>query len=324
MSQKHITINQLTNIEANFHLNINARTCAIRMKLGKDKVYTYYKLFKNGMSVEEVYSQYKMNKQRCGRKKIKLSDKKLTLIEDALDEGWSLDAISGRDRLENNPERVSTGTLYARVKEGLISAHKLRRQGKRNPKNHKETRGKINQCKTIHNRNEEYPKSQKGSEFGHFEGDTIIGEKRKSAVITLVEKRSKYIVLLTGSRKSEDVKEAVLKWMFPLKRTAVNTITFDRGKEFSKWREIEKESHMGVGVFFSDPGSPGQRGLNENSNGLVRKELPKSTDLSQYTQHELNEIAKKYNSIPRKSLGYLTAEEVMKKAIGLETLLPMT
>ena len=84
-----------------------------------------------------------------------------------------------------------------------MDASKLRRKGKRKPNNHEETRGKINNCKTIHERDEKYPKVCKNEVFGHFEGDTIIGEKRKSAIVTLVDKESKYIVLLKASRKSQ-------------------------------------------------------------------------------------------------------------------------
>ena len=78
---------------------------------------------------------------------------------------------------------------------------------------------------------------------------------------------------------------------------------------------------VNIEIYFGDPGSPGQRGLNENSNGIVRKDLPKSTDLSVYSQEELNMIAYKWNSIPRKSLDYKTPNEVIKEATGFESLL---
>jgi len=81
---------------------------------------------------------------------------------------------------------------------------------------------------------------------------------------------------------------------------------------------------INVEIYFGDPGSPGQRGLNENSNGIVRKDLPKSTDLSVYSQEELNIIANKWNSVPRKSLNYRTPAEIIKKVTGFENLLPVT
>ncbi len=206
IKQNNININQLTNIESNYYLGINARECARRMKIGKDKVYTYYRLFRKVLSVEENYSNYKQNKQRFGRKAITLSEEKIQVIHDLLDQGWSLDAIAGRDKLMNRSEIVSTKTLYKLVKQGIIEKQKLRRKGINNPKNHKETRGKINDCHTIHQRDERYPKAQTNQEYGHFEGDTIVGKNRQSAIVTLVEKKSKYTVLLKASRKSQDVK----------------------------------------------------------------------------------------------------------------------
>ena len=93
-------------------------------------------------------------------------------------------------------------------------------------------------------------------------------------------------------------------------------------KSFQNGRH-RKDSSVNIEIYFGDPGSPGQRGLNENSNGIVRKDLPKSTDLSAYSQEELNMIAYKWNSIPRKSLDYKTPNEVIKEATGFESLLPV-
>jgi len=290
------------------------------MKIGKGKVYKYYKLFKNGLTVLEIFNQYKQNKRNCGRKKLSFSEDKAIQVKELLKRDWSVDSICGRDRLLEAEERCSTKTLYRMTQDGIFDATFLRRKGKRKPNKHKETRGKINNCKTISERDEKYPLLVKYEEFGHFEGDTIIGEKRKSAIVTLVERTTKYIVLLKVSRKSQDVLKAIKSWQLELSKKSIKTITFDRGKEFSKWKEMESAEK--AEIFFSDPGAPGQRGLNENSNGIVRKDLPKSTDLSKYSQGELNQIAKKWNSIPRKSLGYLAPEEVVKIAVGVKSLLP--
>lgn len=220
-------------------------------------------------------------------------------------------------------ETVSTKTLYKLVKQRLIQRDKLRRKGRDNPKNHKETRGRINDCKTIHERDEWYPKASTNQEYGHFEGDTIVRKCRQSAIVTLVEKKSKYIVLLKASCNSQEVKEAILDWLNKQVKATIKKITFDRGKEFSKWKEIEQESSIPVEIFFSNPGAPGQRGLNENLNSIVRQDLPKSIDLSIHSQEKLNEITMKYNRVPRRSLNYYTPEEIMKKATGLDSLIPI-
>ena len=319
MSKNNITINELVNIESNYHLGVKARDCASRMKIGKDKAYRYYKNFEEGKSVQEIYSQYQENKRKCGRTKLVLSEAKLLEINVRLDNDWSLDAIAGRDKLEKAPERYSTSKLYNLANEGVIDKHKLRRKGLRKWTHKNETRGKINVCNTIGQRDEKYPEIADKKTFGHFEGDTIVGKERKSAVVTLAERLSKYIVLLKASRKSIEVETAVIKWSNNIKKGKVKTVTFDRGKEFARWKEIEEATSLEI--YFGDPGSPGQRGLNENSNGIVRKDLPKGEDLSKYSQEELNKIADKWNNIPRKILKYKTPSEVLKLHTGLDTIL---
>ena len=131
MLQKHITINELINIEGNFHNTVKPLECSKRMSIGKDKIYHYYKKFKEGKTVENIFTEYKNNKKKCGRTTIVLSKEKLNEINESLDGDWSLDAIAGRDKLHNDVEGVSTGTLYKMVKRGLIDFRKLRRLGKR-------------------------------------------------------------------------------------------------------------------------------------------------------------------------------------------------
>ena len=104
-------------------------------------------------------------------------------------------------------ERDSTKTLNKRVKNGGIEAKKLRRKGKNNSKNHKETCGRINDCKTIHEQDQQFPTSSTNQAYRHFEGDTIVGKHRQPAIVILVETTNKYMVLLKASRKSQEVKE---------------------------------------------------------------------------------------------------------------------
>lgn len=310
MSNKHITIEQLIFIEKYYIEGLTGREAARRLRIGKDKVLHYFKQLKANKSTSEIYNQYKRNKQKCGRKKIQLSQRKLEDIEKKLNNDWSIDAICGRDKREKQLERVCTKTLYRIVKSKPKLKRLLRRSGRKGRKQ-EETRGKLNTGKTIHQRNESYQITQ---EFGHYEGDTIVGEKRQSAIVTLVEKQSKKIVLRKASRKSEDVLNGIQTWLE--ESPIVKTITFDRGKEFSKWEEMEKRAE--IEIYFSDPGRPGQRGLNENSNGIIRKDFPKKTDLSKYSQEELDIIAEKWNNIPRKILGYLTPNEKYNELAKLE------
>lgn len=321
MLHKHITIELLTSIQIHYLNKTKAYICAKILNVGKDRIYRYYRKLKEGLSIFDILKKYEFNKSKCGRQKIVLSSDKLLNIELKLKSDHSLDSICGRDKLMDTEEKCSTKTLYRIVKDGYLSFNLLRRKGRRKHKGQEETRGKITNCKTILDRDIKYPRAKENLVFGHFEGDTIVGEKRKSAIVTLVDKHSKFIILLKASRKSKDVYAAILNWSKTVNLSKVKSIIFDRGKEFAKWKEMEESTK--IDIFFSDPGSPGQRGLNENSNGIVRKDLPKSTDLSKHSQKKLNEIANKWNSIPRKSLGYFTPKEVLKMATEEDNFLPV-
>ncbi|MDQ8780779.1 IS30 family transposase, partial [Streptococcus ruminantium] len=192
-------------------------------------------------------------------------------------------------------------------------------QGKRNPNGKKETRGKQAFRRNIRERTEMYPEFE--SEFGHLEGGTIVGKNHKSAVITLVEKQSKAIITLqTNGRKASDIEESVSKWMSQFPRHLFKSITFDCGKEFSNWKSISNKHD--IDIFFADPGCPGQRGLNEHSNGLLRRHgLPKQMDFKGISQKCLSAIADKRNRIPRKSLNYQTPYQVFLTNLKMSNLI---
>jgi IS30 family transposase len=144
---------------------------------------------------------------------------------------------------------------------------------------------------------------------GHWEGDLIKGARNGSAVGSLVERTSRLVILA----RLDGTDAASARQGFTRKLTHVpaplrKTLTYDRGKEMA---EHERLAHrLSIQVFFADPQSPWQRGTNENTNGLLRQYLPKGTNLSGYTQRELNTIAHRLNTRPRKCLHWATPLEV--------------
>ena len=181
-------------------------------------------------------------------------------------------------------------------------------KGKRKPNGHQERRGKQAFKRNIVERETDYPAFNE--EFDHLEGDTIVGVHHKSAVITLVERLSKIIITLKpNGRKASDIEQRMNQCLESIPRYFFKSITFDCGKEFSNWKALSNQHD--IDIYFADPGTPSQRALNENSNGLLRRDgLPKGMDFNQVDQRFVSSIARKRNTIPRKSLHYQTPLEV--------------
>jgi IS30 family transposase len=150
---------------------------------------------------------------------------------------------------------------------------------------------------------------------GHWEGDLILGTHR-SHVATLVERRSRYVCLvrLTG-KDTQTVVQALTAQVQRLPAGLMATLTWDRGLELAAHRTFSIAT--GVQVYFCDPRSPWQRGTNENTNGLVRQYLPKGTDLAGYSQDDLDAIAFRLNTRPRKTLGYRTPAATLAETVAL-------
>ena len=142
---------------------------------------------------------------------------------------------------------------------------------------------------------------------GHWEGDLITGSKN-SYIATLVERHTRYVMLakVTG-KDTQTVVSALIKQAKKLPAELYKSLTWDRGKELSDHRRFSLETD--IDVYFCDPRSPWQRGSNENTNGLLRQYFPKGTDLSVYSQADLNRVARQLNERPRKTLGFETPAE---------------
>ncbi len=139
---------------------------------------------------------------------------------------------------------------------------------------------------------------------GHWEGDLIAGS-HNSWIATLVERRSRYLMLVrVAGKDTTSVVSALTHHVKPLPTGLMNSLTWDRGTELATHHHFTMSTD--VAVYFCDPHSPWQRGSNENTNGLLRQYFPKGHDLSGYTQRHLDTIAAKLNTRPRKTLGYAT------------------
>ncbi len=152
---------------------------------------------------------------------------------------------------------------------------------------------------------------------GHWEGDLLLGQAGRSAIATLVERQTRFTLLveLPHGRTAESVQVALTKQAKRIPQALFRTLTWDQGKEMANHARFSVDS--GVAVYFCDPKSPWQRGSNENTNGLLRQYLPKSTDLASHNQHALDAIADELNGRPRQTLSWMKPSEAFDQLVAM-------
>ena len=150
---------------------------------------------------------------------------------------------------------------------------------------------------------------------GHWEGDLLFAD-RNSQIATLVERQTRYLMLVkVAGKDTETVVNALIKNARRLPKQLYRSLTWDRGKEMAAHRRFTLATD--IQVYFCDPQSPWQRGSNENTNGLLRQYFPKGTDVSGFTQAQLDEVARRLNERPRKTLNFETPIERYRQAVAL-------
>jgi IS30 family transposase len=236
---------------------------------------------------------------------------------------WSPQEIARRLRLEYPDDpmmHVSHETIYKTL--FVQGRGELRREltrclrtgrTQRRPRTRVETRGRIPGMVMISERPAE---AEDRAVPGHWEGDLIIGKNSASAVGTLVERSSRYVMLLhlPNGRDSAEVDAAMRRAIRTLPKELFRTITWDQGKEMHQHVPFTIET--GIQIYFCDPHSPWQRGSNENTNGLLRQYMPKGTDLSVHSAKDLNRFARSLNDRPRKTLGYMKPSEKLAELLA--------
>ena len=211
---------------------------------------------------------------------------------------------------------ISHETIYRHINAdkalGGVLYRQLRYQKKRRKRyaGGRDRRGQIIGRRPI---SERPAHIEERRQIGHWEGDTVIGKGHKQAIVSLVERKSGYAVLVKVKNKTADlVSNAIIDRLKPL-ATKVKTLTYDNGKEFAHHASIDQA--LGSTSYFADPYSSWQRGSNENLNGLIRQYIPKARPLSTVSDAELAKIECLLNNRPRKRLGYKTPLEVFVKSI---------
>lgn len=231
------------------------------------------------------------------------------IVRSRLAQEWSPEQISSRlklDASDASAPRVSAQSIYhwiARSPERKHWQSFLRRRGKRparrkNPAESSKVRAK-DRPEVIEQR----------LRLGDFEGDTVLGSPGTGGLATLVDRRSRLtIIVKIQSKDADHVQQKIRDRLKDLAAEHRRSITFDNGTEFARCHRLEK--HLGLELYFADPGCPYQRGTNENTNGLIRQYFPKGTDFRTVSHQRVREVEDRLNDRPRACLGFRTPREV--------------
>lgn len=264
--------------------------------------------------------RYKKRRKKCCKvRKFKEPQAKALVRRLILEQQWSPEQISHRLKFENNPFQVSYTTIYRSIYLGDLDENlpshgsrgivrKLRHKGKsRHSKGYVERRGKYPVSHPIEERPEE---ANNRSQLGHWEGDTVLGKSGSSCMVTMADRKSRFLLGQRISRRAaaltNDAMVAMLIKLPPEKR---RSITPDRGCEFIEHAKVS-EVLDGIPFYFPKPRHPWERGTSENTNGLIREYCPRNTDMDQWSDDYFAEFIDKLNHRPRKCLGWLSPFEV--------------
>ena len=301
--------------------------------LAKDRTTITREISRNGMD-RHTYRAHKAHwhsrreKSKQGRKrKIDNNFELRQFIFDKLKLRWSPDQIARELKAvypENEHMRISHEAIYTYIyvlprgslKKELLSYLRQqktykRRKGKNQPRN-EEKRGSIPEMISI----EERPKEVENRTIpGHWEGDLILGKWKRSALGTLVERTTRTVILVPLVNKdAESVRRAFAREMKKLPEQMKLTLTYDQGKEMAEHKLFTKDTN--IKVYFAHPGSPWERGTNENTNGLIRQFFPKGTEFNKVSTRKIKWVQDLLNGRPRRTLDYKKPYEVFNELIN--------
>jgi transposase, IS30 family len=228
-------------------------------------------------------------------------------VRAGLARNWAPEQIVGRMQQQDADGHVSPPMIYAWIKQDEHREHWesfLRRRGKR--RNQRKTTTTTGDAAHIDERPEVIEQRLR---LGDFEGDTVLGPAGTGGLATLVDRKSRFtIVVKVQSKNADHVHDKIKQRLKELDEERCRSITFDNGTEFARCHRLEK--HLGMELYFADPGCPYQRGTNENTNGLIRQYFPKGTDFRDISHYEVRQVENLLNNRPRACLGFRTPSEV--------------
>jgi transposase, IS30 family len=265
---------------------------------------------KRGYRPKQAQQRADQRRLSCHRPR-KMEDGALhRYVEERLEKRWSPDQIAGRSRRDfaRRPSRcLSRQTIYNWIDDRAPAWRSWLRRGGRPP----EKRGKLADCVRIDGRPDVINWRRR---YGDWEGDTMVGKGRRSALATMVERKSGYARIgRSDAMRADAVRRVITRRMRDLPPALLRSVTFDNGKEFAEHRLLARS--LDLDVYFALPYCSWQRGTNENTNGLLRQFFPKGTDFTRISHHEVARVENLLNERPRRRLDYRSPAEILAKRL---------
>lgn len=312
--------------QANIARSLNRHASTISREIASRSGRSGYRAFSAGRRAGISASS-----RRGGCRRLVKESPLKTLVMEGLRKHWSPREIVRRMEIAYPLDirmRISHEAIYQFVyvlprgslKQELISCLRQERKRRRKKGGRKgkpeETRGKIADMISIEERPEEV---EDRIVPGHWEGDLIMGKHKQTALGTLVERTTRYTLLVPlGRHKSAyEVRKAYAKAMKTVPKELAKTLTYDQGKEMSEHKKFTIDT--GIQVYFAHPGAPWERGTNENTNGLIRQYFPKGTDFDTISTREIKRVQRELNDRPRAALKFYKPDEVFSKLVALNS-----
>ncbi len=271
----------------------------------------------------ERHSARRASSRRCGKRKLVLNKTLLKIVRLKLGLAWSPHQIAKylKANYEDVNMHVSAESIYTYIYVFLRKplrkefTDQLRRQHKKRRVRGRSAKGQTSNLREMVSIDERPAEVHERLIPGHWEGDLMIGGGRtQTAMGTLVERRTRYAILVPLKNKSaEEVRKEFAKEVKKLPRALRLSLTYDQGREMAQHQLFTKETKMKV--YFAHPKSPWERGTNENTNGLIRQFFPKGTDFKKVTRKEMKKVQKMLNERPRQTLGFRTPYEMMQELL---------
>ena len=316
MKYKQLTLSKRYQILTLIKERYKQKEIALKISVHPSTISRELRLYKNTeYNPEESHIQAKI-KHIKKPKRSAMTNQKEKYIRQKLKEDWSPEQIVGRMK-KDITHSISHETIYQFIYTNKLNGGMLYKYLRHRNKKYHNRSNTYRKRQIIPNRVSIDKRAKivdKKIRIGDWEIDTVIGKDHKGAILTIVDKASKFVLIKNiGSKHADVTAQATIDLLQPLKKIT-HTVTADNGTEFTYHEQVSNA--LDIKYYFCDPYSSWQRGLNEHTNGLIRQYIPKKSSFENISQEEIVTIANKLNHRPRKSLGFKTPFEVFMKAFS--------